>query len=247
MEINYDLIIKYLCSNLKNKENKKELKIENVKSEEPKECNNFKYFSSILDNELYLDFDYSNNLISSIIFLLNNDKFFFDRYKMNMSVSEFFNETHILNNNNIIVNICEYFDINILVVSDRLKLYSYNNIVDLSLPMILLYKLDDYYPIYNKDSFIYFYHNSIVEELLDNEFDINHDDYQILDDLETKIDSILLSNKKIFASNNELNNLDNYKKMKKKELIDKILENNDYKKSYLQKKRKSDLIKMLLD
>ena len=56
MEINYDLIIKYLTKNVK------------VNKEKPTEKNDFKYFNNILKDKCYLKVDYDNSLLSSIIF-----------------------------------------------------------------------------------------------------------------------------------------------------------------------------------
>lgn len=241
MEINYDLIIKYLCNTKKEKPVVK-----------PTEKKDFKYFVDDLKKMSYLDFSFENSLLVSIIFLLNSDKFHFDECEMENSVEEMLNELDLDNDKNLMINLCKKLDINIIVIGEELKLFSFRNIVDLSLPFVLLYKKSNrYLPIYDKSRKVYFYHNSIVENLLDNDFKVNHDDYQLLDDMECIVDEILVnkSNDNViwFTNDNIVNNMEKYKKMKKVELIDKLLENDDsLKKSSLNKLRKNDLIKMLL-
>lgn len=245
MEINYELIIKYLC--------KSESKVEK-KITKPKEKNNFMYFQEELNEMFYLDFNFENSFLVSIIFLLNNEKFYIDNSKMSDSIDEMLNELNLTNDSNIKVNICKEFNINILLIGDELKLFSYRNIIDLSLPFILLYEKDnEYYPIYEKNRKVFFYHNSLVENLLDNEFKVNHDDYQLLDDIEYIIDDILKKEtnevliNNIFTNESIVNNMESYKKMKKSELIDKLLDSNtSLKKSKLNKLKKNDLIKILL-
>lgn len=239
MEINYDLIIKFLS-----KSNK-------IKKLKPEERSDFKYFKSLLKNKSYLKLDYDNSILSSIIFLLNSDKFYFNEEKMFKSIDEFLNELEIEYNDDILINVCSFFNINILIISDKLDLYSSKNIINLSLPFILLYKNDNKYnPIYENKKKLFFYHNSIVEDLLDNNFNVNHDDYQLLDDVDMIIDEILekRESNNIFTSNNQINNLDNYKRKKKNELIEiLIVKDLKLKKSNLLKLKKTDLIKMLLD
>lgn len=249
MHINYDLIIKYLSQNKDNKKNKI-LNEDNFKSS-IENLEKTKYY--ILNNFSYLRFKSENNLIDSIIYNLNNDKFTLDKNIMNE------NRKNLLKllDGDTFIDICKYFNINIIIINEQIELISKNNIIDLSLPFILLYNNIDFYPIFLKDKRLFFYQDSIIEELLDNDFIVNHENYQLIDNIEYLIDRVLDNTKEkvndkvndkmnnIFINSNNLDYFDKVKKMKKAELINSLMDKEDYKKSYLVKLKKDDLIKLL--
>ena len=215
----------------------------------------------ILKTLKYLKYDSHNSLLDSIIYLLNNENFHFDK-NIKREREEIKEELDMKSNdsNDIFDTLCDYFEINIIVSKECDKeyyLYSNNSIIDLSLPFILLYhEKDAYYPIYNDNNKIFFYHNSVVEELIENcleknVLNVNHDEYQFLDNINEIIDNILCENgdgneKSIFINNENIELVENMSKMKKKELIVEILKKNKtYLESDLTKKLKKDLISIL--
>jgi len=244
MEINYELIIKYLSTNKIRKNNKTEIKL----------------FSKYeLDKFKYLHFTTDNNLIDSMIYLLSNDNFYINQTKMKESREMFLKQLDLEENDNrTIKKICKYFKINVMVLSEEIYLYSGESIIDLSLPFILIYSKDDtYYPIFKEHKKIFFYQNLEIESLLDRDFKVNFENYQFLDDLKQIINKILEKNVKpsneivkteqIFTSNSKIQEFEKFKKKTKKELITEILEKSiDSKKSSLNKMKKNDLINFLL-
>lgn len=152
-------------------------------------------------------------------------------------------------------NLSEKLNLNILVLSNNNKLYSPKNIIDLSLPFILLHYDKYYSPLYQNDKKIFFYNDEDIEEILDEKIKVNHNKYQFLDNYEEIIDDILNKPKitntkidnKLFVNEDEVKDYQDYNKLTKAKLINLIMEKNtNYKKSQLNKIKKNDLIKMLL-
>lgn len=254
MELNYDMIIKYLSPNKIIKSNKIQVQ---------------QFDKYNLDKFKFLNLYSPNSLVDSIIYLLDNDNFFINQEQMEKSREEFIKQIKLINNN--LKDICKYFKINIIILSDQINIYSATSIIDLSLPFVLLYNIDNsYYPIFKENKKVFFYQNSEIEKLLDSDFQVNFDNYQFLDDLNQIIDNILnkpiniektkksnqiikenISEKKcndnIFTTTNTIQDLEILKKKIKKELILDILEkDNSYKKSNLNKLKKNDLINILI-
>ena len=246
MEINYEMIIKYLSPSKAVKKSKTEIK-------------SFDKYD--LDKFRYLYFNTDSNLIDSMIYLLSNDNFYINQTKMVESRNMFLKQLKIdENDNNLIKKICNYFNINVLVLSDEIYLYSGKSIIDLSLPFILIYSKDDtYYPVFKEHKKIFFYQNFEIESLLDRDFKVNFENYQFLDDLKQIINKILENEKiettdectkaeQIFTSNSKVEEYEQLKKKTKKDLINEILEKKGYdsKKSSLNKMKKNDLINLLV-
>ena len=175
MELNYDMIIKYLSPNKIIKSNKIQVQ---------------QFDKYNLDKFKFLNLYSPNSLVDSIIYLLDNDNFFINQEQMEKSREEFIKQIKLINNN--LKDICKYFKINIIILSDQINIYSATSIIDLSLPFVLLYNIDNsYYPIFKENKKVFFYQNSEIEKLLDSDFQVNFDNYQFLDDLNQIIDNIL--------------------------------------------------------
>ena len=249
MNVNYDLIIKYLSKKKLNITKEKSINIINNLEDNISKIEKFKNkYHNELEEYSFLRFKSDNNLVDSIIYLLNNEKFTLDKKIMAKNRNELLN---LLDDSNL-PNICKYFNINILLISDQIELYSSSNIINLSLPFILLYKENNYYPLFLNEKRIFFYQGSEIEDLLDKDFVVNYDNYQLLDNTNEIIDQILdrMNDKEtksndIFINSNNLEYLEKIKKYKKVDLINEILNKSDYKKSNLQKMRKDDLIRLL--
>lgn len=249
MNVNYDLIIKYLSKKKLNITKEKSINIINNLEDNISKIEKFKNkYHNELEEYSFLRFKSDNNLVDSIIYLLNNEKFTLDKKIMEKNRNELLN---LLDDSNL-PNICKYFNINILLISDQIELYSSSNIINLSLPFILLYKENNYYPLFLNEKRIFFYQGSEIEDLLDKDFVVNYDNYQLLDNTNEIIDQILdrMNDKEtksndIFINSNNLEYLEKIKKYKKVDLINEILNKSDYKKSNLQKMRKDDLIRLL--
>ncbi|ADO67479.1 hypothetical protein crov445 [Cafeteria roenbergensis virus] len=262
MEINYNMIIKYLTP----------AEIISKNEINPLPFNHFK-----LNKFNYLNFLTSNNFIDSIIYLISNEHFYINPDEMDKSRNEFIKQIK-LNTTDItsIKQICKFFKINILILSEKINLYSSENIIDLSLPFIILYHSNNnYYPVYQDNKFIFFYQNSPIEQLLEEDLVVNFTNYQFLDDLNQIIDLILndgksidntinkistkINNKdiidkiddninnKIFINNENLDKLEKLKKTTKNNLIIEILQkDSSLKKTNLNKLKKNDLINLLI-
>lgn len=249
MNVNYDLIIKYLSKKKLNITKEKSINIINNLEDNILKIEKFKNkYHNELEEYSFLRFKSDNNLVDSIIYLLNNEKFTLDKKIMAKNRNELLN---LLDDSNL-PNICKYFNINILLISDQIELYSSSNIINLSLPFILLYKENNYYPLFLNEKRIFFYQGSEIEDLLDKDFVVNYDNYQLLDNTNEIIDQILdrmndkeIKSNDIFINSNNLEYLEKIKKYKKVDLINEILNKSDYKKSNLQKMRKDDLVRLL--
>lgn len=241
MELNYQLIINYLSNNVKIKKSKNVTEIKNFNFKEINDLKMLKFYSE----------NYDDSLIESLIYLLDDNHFFLNNSKMKESCINYKTELLINNNdeeNTIIIKTCNYFKINLIVISNKIKLFSSTNIIDLSLPFILLLKKEmHYYPIFKEEKKIFFYYNTFIENLLDGEFETNFIDYQILDDLNQIIDNIIKKENTLFINKNKINVVTQLNKKTKKELIMDILEKKiDSKKSSLNQMKKNELITLLI-
>lgn len=241
MELSYDTIIKYLSPKANYQ---KKIEINSFDNINKYELKNFKI----------LNFSSENSLLDSIIYILMNEYFFLNQSKMRNSRNDFIKQVNLNNKFTYLKDICEFFKINILVLSEQINIYSCENIIDLSLPFIILYHMEDhYYPVFKNQKNIFFYHNSEIEDLLDKNFKVNFEDYQFLDDLNQIIDIILKNNIKapkqdeIFTNNINLQDYEKQRKKTRKILINDILsKNSDLNKSNLNKLKKNDLIELFL-
>jgi len=244
-QITYETIIEYL----------KEKKISFSLGSSKKEIVN-----PILKNNNFVYYglpDFSNELdyfLGSLIFCLNKEDFldnenFDDKMK---DLKLFLRDNNISEN---YLEIIKFFKINVLIVTkDELFCLPCNNIVDIYLPHILLFYQDNkFYPSTIDNKELLFYNES--EEFVSNYYENSpkifknlYKNYQILDDIEESINNFLkVESKKndCFINESEVEKIQNLNKLKKVELIEHILSKSDYKKSELNKMKKSDLIKLL--
>lgn len=252
MELNYDYIISYLCKN-------------DEKKIEPKFLNDFDISDIDVSNLSYY-FYYNNcsfdSILNSLIYILNIEDFYFDESKNIDSRNKMINQLSLENNDDLFSELCKKLDINILVLEEKIHLYSGSSIINLYNPFILLRKKDNiYYPICKDKKTIFYYQDKLIEEILESEINIEFEEFQLLDNLEEIIDD-LLNNKKtdykekndntndtnsIFLKENTIDKLNILNKLKKSELIEKILEKNDNNtEQKLKRLKKNDLINLLL-
>lgn len=255
MDITYDYIISYLCD--------KQIKdVEEI--EEIGEKNNF---SKLVYKDLLKDYKYFyikndikiNSILGSLIYLLNIEDFYVDEKILNscekmiekLALERYDDEKELLK------ELCLKLEINIFVLDEKIELYSGKNIIDLLNPCILLYKKSElYYPIFSSKKVYFYQTDDIIENLLDLDITINFNNYQYLDNYEQIIDNILKNNKKnikknisnnLFIKEDSINLIEQYKKMTKNILVEKILENDTSNtKTKLLKIKKADLINLLL-
>jgi len=198
--------------------------------------------------EFSTELDY---FLASLIFCLNKNVFSSEAV-FDIKLEDF---KHFLKENKVSNNyldIAKFFKINIFIITKKdLHILPSNNIVDIYLPHILIYYEDNkFYPctINNKEILFFNTNNDFISsyyEQTPSVFNNLYQNYQILDDIETSINNFLGIEDNYFINESEVEKIQNLTKFKKAELINLLLSKSDYKKSVLNKMKKSELIKLL--
>jgi hypothetical protein len=204
--------------------------------------------------------------LACLIFSLNKEEFVLEEEEFEERMRDF---KTFLKNNNIkedFISINKFLKINTLILGETNSFIPSQEMVDLFLPTILLYSLNNkLYPVTLNNQRIIFYdennENDFILNFFENQpqvFNSLIKDYQIRDSIEESIDNYLnkhesnkneINESEVSLSNNcfinhtEMKQV--YTKMKKAELIEIILSKKDLSKSTLNKMKKDELLELI--